>query len=108
MAGRALWASSADAGVLHVRFDELCQRPTSVGDLLELAERYSIVVLAAVPLLADVDEHARRRFADLIDVAWDRDTRLVILTDHPPDRVLDAAITDRARMASRLSLLQAV
>ena len=108
VAGRPLWASLADAGVLHVRFDELCQRPTSVGDLLELTERYTTVVLAAVPLLADVDEHARRRFADLIDVAWDRDTRLIVTTTHPLDHVLDAEITDRARTASRLSLLQPV
>lgn len=94
--------------MVHLRFDELCQRPTFVGDLLELAERWTTIVLAAVPLLADVDEHARRRFVDLIDVAWDRDTRLVILTGHPLERVLDAAITDRARMASRLSLLPPV
>ena len=105
VAGRALWAASADGGVLHVRFDELCQRPTSVGDLLELTERYPTIVVAGVPLLASVDEHARRRFADLIDVAWDHDTRLVILTAHPIEQVLDAAITDRARTASRLSLL---
>ena len=108
VAGRPLWASFADAGVVHVRFDELCQRPTSVGDLLELTERWTTIVLAAVPLLAGVDEHARRRFADLIDVAWDRDTRLVIQSAHPVEDVLDAQITDRARMVSRLSLLQAV
>ena len=108
IAGRPLWAASTRGDVLHVRFDALCQRPTSVGDLLELTERYTTVVLAAVPLLADVDEHARRRFADLIDVAWDRDTRLVIQSAHPPERVLDAQITDRARVVSRLSLLQPV
>ena len=108
IAGRPLWAALTQGDVLHVRFEELCQRPTSVGDLLELTERYPTIVLAAVPLLADVDEHARRRFADLIDVAWDRDTRLVIQSAHPLDRVLDAEVTDRARMVSRLSLLPPV
>lgn len=105
--GRPLWASSADGAVVHLRFDELCQRATSVGDLLELAEHFTTIVLAAVPPLADVNEHARRRFADLIDVAWDRDTRLIVSSTHPVERVLDAEITDRARMTSRLSLLRA-
>lgn len=93
--GRPLWTTSASDGVLQLRFDELCQRPTSVGDMLALTERYATLVLAAVPPLASVDEYARRRFADLVDVAWDRDTRLVVLTAHPLEQVLDAETTDR-------------
>ena len=105
---RPLWAVAADDEVVHLRFDELCQRPTSVGDLIEIAGRWSTVVLAAVPVLAGVDADARRRFADLVDVAWDRDVRLVVLSAYPVDRVLDAEITDRARTTSRLCLLRAV
>ena len=108
MGGRPLWAAAADDEAVHLRFDELCQRPTSVGDLIEIAGRWSTVVLAAVPALAAVNVDARRRFADLVDIAWDRDVRLVVLSAHRVDRVLDAEITDRARTTSRLCLLRAV
>ena len=52
---------------------------------------------------------ARRRFADLVDVLWDRDVRLVVLATGPPSVVLDApGVTDSERMVSRLRLLPTV
>ncbi len=104
--GRPLRALGADTGHVHLHFTDLCEGATSTGDLLELTERYPTVVLAGVPHLSTTTEGARRRFADLVDVAWDRDTRLVVLAAGPPDRVLDAPVTDAARMTSRLHLLR--
>ncbi|WP_168800398.1 AFG1/ZapE family ATPase [Cellulomonas telluris] len=80
--------------------------PTSTGDLLELADRYRTLVLAGVPALSSATEDARRRFADLVDVCWDRDVRLVVLAARGATETLDAGVTDHARTASRLSLLR--
>ncbi len=85
---------------------QLCDTHTSTGDLLELTDRYQTLVLAGVPALARTNEDARRRFADLVDVCWDRDIRLVLLTTLSPDSALDAALTDLDRMTSRLNLLR--
>jgi len=49
---------------------------------------------------------ARRRFANLVDVCWDRDIRLVVLATGSTDQILDEDVTDRDRMVSRLRLLR--
>jgi cell division protein ZapE len=103
--GRPLWAAAADGHRVHLHFTDLCAGATSTGDLLELTDRYRTLVLGGVPALSTVPADVRRRFADLVDVAWDRDTRLVVLADGPPAQVLDAAVTDRDRLVSRLHLL---
>lgn len=107
--GRPLWAAAVQDGCVEFDFGDLCGGLTSVGDLLELAERYATVVVSGVPPLAGVPLDARRRFADLVDVLWDRDVRLVVLADGPPSLVLaDSGVTDSERMRSRLELLPAV
>lgn len=64
--------------------------------------------MSGVPLLADASPDARRRFADMTDVFWDRDVRLVVLARDRPERVLDTNVRDRDRLASRLSPLRVV
>jgi len=103
---RALGLDARDGGAVHLHFDDLCDAPTSTGDALELAERYRTLVLAGVPALSTVGEQARRRFADLVDVCWDRDVRLVVRSATPPREALDAGVRDRERLVSRLSLLR--
>lgn len=104
--GHPLWAMSATGDVVHLHFTELCEAATSTEDLLELADGYRTLVLAGVPALSSTSEDARRRFANLVDVCWDRDIRLVLLTTLSEDAALDAAVTDHDRMTSRLSLLR--
>lgn len=57
--------------------------------------------VCTVPHLATATEAARRRFANLVDVARHRDDRLVVLAAGPPEHVLDANTTDHERTASR-------
>lgn len=104
--GRPLWALAEHDGCVQFHFDELCGATTSVGDLLELADRYRTLVLAHVPPLVTVTPDARRRFGNLVDVLWDRDVRLVVLAAGPPAQILDAQLSDADRMRSRLHLLQ--
>jgi len=93
-------------GCVQFDFVELCAGTTSVGDLLELADRYRTWVLDHVPPLTTVTPAARRRFGNLVDVAWDRDVRLIVLADGPRQQILEADLTDHERMSSRLQLLQ--
>jgi len=106
--GRPLAALAAGDDLVWLTFEALCAGRTSTGDALELADRYGTVVLAGVPRLATVPPDARRRFADLVDVLWDRDVRLVVLAAGSPGQVLDADVRDRERVVSRLSLLARV
>ncbi len=105
--GRPLRAlGRSDGGAVHLHFTDLCDAPTSTGDALELAERFRTLVLAGVPALSSVGPQARRRFADLVDVCWDRDVRLVVRSAVPSREALDADVRDRERLVSRLSLLR--
>lgn len=91
---------------MHLDFTGLCDGPTSVGDLLGLADRYRTLVRAYVPPLVHVTPEARRRFGNLVDVVCGHDVRLVVLASGPPAQVLDADLTDHERMRSRPQLLQ--
>ena len=51
-------------------------------------------------------DDARRRSADLVDVCWDHDTRLVVTSRHPADRPVRGAVTDVQRPLSRLAVLR--
>ena len=107
--GRPLWACSVQGGCVQFDFSELCEGLTSVSDFIEIAERYRTVVVSQVPQLASVSPDTQRRFANLVDVFWDRDIRLIVLAAGPPALVLDTpAITDHERMVSRLRLLPTI
>ncbi len=67
---------------------------------------YRTFVLEHVPPRSTVTPDARRRFGNLIDVAWDRDVRLIVLAAGPRPQILDADLTDQERTHSRLQLLQ--
>ena len=103
--GRPLPVLAVEGDRVEVTFAALCEGLTSVGDLLELTDRFRTVVLTGVPLLSAASPAARRRFANLVDVLCDRDVRLVVLADGPAEEVLDVAMTDAARMVSRVRLL---
>ncbi|MFB7800482.1 cell division protein ZapE [Isoptericola sp. NPDC056134] len=95
-------------GVVHLDFGELCEAPTSVGDVLDLVDRFGTLVVWRVPRLSATTPDGAQRFANLVDVAWDRDVRLVMLAESAPDDVLDAEVRDRDRIASRLAALPRV
>lgn len=72
--------------VLWCDFTELCKRPRSPADYIEIANRYNTVLISNVPLLDDVLNDATRRFIYLVDEFYDRSVKL-ILTSH--DRLID-------------------
>jgi len=108
LAGTTLPTLAVDGDAVHLHFAELCEGRTSMGDVLELTDRFRTLVLWAVPRLSTVTADAAERFAGLVDVCWDRDTRLCVLAVAPPDDVLDAQVRDRERVASRLAALPSV
>ncbi|MEZ0166436.1 cell division protein ZapE [Kineococcus sp. LSe6-4] len=106
--GRPLPVLAAAGGTVRVSFDALCGGLTAVGDVLELAGRFSTVELVAVPRLSAPTADARRRFAGLVDVLCDADVRLVVEAAGALEEVLDTDDLDHERMRSRLRLLDPV
>ncbi|MFC9297253.1 cell division protein ZapE [Streptomyces sp. NPDC057011] len=101
---RELPARAVRADLVWFDYDALCETATAVPDYLALAERFTTLVLEGVPPLPETSANGLQRFANLVDVASDRDLRLILIgsdpltTDQPLPRDLN-------RTASRLAML---
>jgi len=106
-AGHVMTACRVDDDTAAFRFADLCARPLGVAQYLWLAERFHAITLVAVPDLATVDRDPLARFANLIDVLYDRDIPLHVFATGGPGRLLKAAEPppDARRMVSRLSTI---
>lgn len=87
-------------------FSELCCAARSTGDYLQLTDKATTLTITDIPALASVNEFAAQRFANLVDVLYDRDVRtdfhaLVPLHEFAVAR----AGLDTDRLISRLSEL---
>lgn len=67
--------------VLWCEFKELCMKPRSPADFIEIANIYNTVLVSNVPDLNDVLSEGTRRFIYLVDEFYDRGVKL-ILTSH--------------------------
>ena len=103
-------------GVLWVDFAELCERPRSQVDYLEIASAYHTVLVSNVPCLGPQMQDAARRFTWLVDVFYDQRVKLVLTAAAPPEVLLGGAgegsgaermlRAEFARTASRLREMQ--
>ncbi|MFT3662175.1 MAG: cell division protein ZapE [Gordonia sp. (in: high G+C Gram-positive bacteria)] len=104
---RWFWAWDVEDEHLGVSFTEICGRPLSAADYLDLATRYGVWTVSDVPDLVRTDREAAQRFVHLIDVLYDRD--VVLRVESEVDRT-EFATSGRlpagtTRMRSRLSTL---
>lgn len=104
--GRDLRVAGTGEGAVWVGFRALCKRPTAASDFAELAGRFPTWVLVGVPPLRTCSPDALARFRAAVDVAHDRDVRLVLLTHEDAASTLAGPLAlDLARTLSRLALL---
>ena len=104
---RAVRALRSDGVLAWFDFTQLCESHTSSPDLLSLADRFPTWVISAVPRLALRSAEAQQRFVNLIDILHDRDIKLTLICDVPPDVLLTERllVPDGDRTSSRLRLL---
>lgn len=109
-AGHIIRARSVEDDTGVFTFSDLCAQPLGVAQYLWLAERLRAITLIAVPDLATVDRDSLVRFANLIDVLYDRDIPLHVFAVGEPRRLVEAPEPprDAKRIASRLSTLKIV
>lgn len=107
-AGHIVRARSVEHDAAVFTFNELCAQPLGVAQYLWLAERLRAITLISVPDLADVDRDPLARFANLIDVLYDREIPLHVCAAGEPRRLVDAVEPprDAKRIVSRLSSLK--
>ncbi|TDR85443.1 cell division protein ZapE [Enterovirga rhinocerotis] len=93
-------------GVARFRFEDLCSKPLAASDFLAIARAYHTIFVDDIPRLAFERRNEARRFIMLIDVLYERHSRLVASAATPPDALYEgragAETFEFARTASRL------
>ncbi|MGJ0506183.1 MAG: cell division protein ZapE [Methylocystis sp.] len=104
---RTLFIPQVAGRVARLSFAELCGRPHSASDYMALAQRFDVVMLDDVPILASEQRNEARRLITLIDVLYEAHTLLAVSAAAEPDYLYDAAEGAEARefqrAASRLT-----
>ncbi|MGI4840119.1 MAG: cell division protein ZapE [Janthinobacterium lividum] len=89
-------------------FSDLCEQPTAVMDYLELCRRFDHWTIDNLPLLDQCPIAVQQRFINLVDVLYDQDKYLTLISQWPLDQALDAKAIDLMRTRSRLGQLRTI
>ena len=76
--GREIPINARTADILFCDFRHLCMAPRSAADFIELAKRFSTVLVDSVPALDDQMRDPTRRFIYLVDEFYDRRVKLLV------------------------------
>lgn len=74
-------------GMAWVHFDELCRKPRSASDFIELGRIFQTVLVEAVPVMASDAEDAARRFINMVDEFYDRSVKVIVTAEAPPEQL---------------------
>ena len=104
--GRLLHVPQAANGVARFPFDDLCRLPLGAADFLELAQRFHTVFVDAIPVMAEGERNAAKRFITMIDAFYDAKVKLLASAAAAPDALYagetGAEAFEFARCVSRL------
>ena len=103
---RELRARMSHERTIRFDFDDICEQPTAVMDYLDLSGRFDTWIIDHLPLLDDCSIAVQQRFINLIDVLYDQDKRLMLISAWPLNESLAGQAIDLARTRSRLGQLQ--
>jgi len=108
--GRKVPVPLASGDAARFGFADLCEKPLAARDYLAIVERYSTVFIDRVPVLAEGRRNEAKRFILLIDTLYDRQVRLFVSAEAPPQDLYRGKQGTEAfefdRTASRLIEMQ--
>jgi cell division protein ZapE len=86
----------------------LCEQPRGSVDYIEIARAFNTVLVSGVRKLGEKDADAARRFITLVDEFYDRNVKLLMTTEAPPNELYDGRRLsfEFQRTASRLTEMQ--
>lgn len=76
--GRQFHYRKSCEDVIWFDFNELCDKPRSQNDYLEIASEYHAVLLSNVPQLSRNTDDQARRFVNLVDVCYDANVKMIM------------------------------
>ncbi len=108
--GRVLNSVARTTGAIWFDFKELCATGRSQSDYLDLAERFSTLILSDIPRMESEDiKDVSRRFTLLVDVLYDMRVKLVCSAQVPLDQLYGTSEGgESGRTVSRLQEMQSL
>lgn len=76
--GRQIKINARTQTMLYCEFRHLCMEPRSAGDFIEIANKFTTVLIDNVPALTDDLRDPTRRFIYLVDEFYDRRVKLLV------------------------------
>lgn len=64
-------------GVARMTFDDLCKKPLSAADYLELVKKFQTIIITDIPRMTMKHRAEARRFITLIDAMYESKTKLI-------------------------------
>jgi cell division protein ZapE len=106
--GRTIVAKRRAGSAVWFEFAALCDGPRSQLDYLELAERFSVLLLSSVPRMTAAMGDRARRFTWLVDILYDHRVKLLVAAAVRPEDLYREGPNsqDFPRTASRLIEMQ--
>jgi len=86
-------------------FAELCDRPLGAADYLEIARRFTTLIIENIPVMGEDQRNTAKRFVILVDALYEQKTKLVLSAAAPPEQLyqLGDGAFEFERTASRLA-----
>ncbi|KAI6047539.1 AFG1-like ATPase [Pisolithus marmoratus] len=81
--GRTIYIPLSTSRVAKFTFEELCARPLSAADYLEITRTFGTIFVTDVPKLDIGRKDVARRFITFIDACYESKTKLFILSEVP-------------------------
>lgn len=105
---RTITAKRRAGSAVWFDFATLCDGPRSQRDYLELAERFSVLLLSSVPQMTAAMGDRARRFTWLVDILYDHRVKLLLAAAVRPEELYREGPNSREfpRTASRLVEMQ--
>lgn len=106
--GRALDVPRAVHDISRFHFRDLCAAALGASDYLKIAETYATVFLDGIPRMGPANRNEAKRFVTLVDALYERQVRLIVSADGPPEALYDEGdgSFEFQRTVSRLQEMQ--
>ena len=95
------WANE----MIWFSFDELCSKPRSVNDYLDIAISFHTVFIHDIPLMGEEKDDAAKRFVHLVDALYDNQVKLIVSAEAPVEQLYHGRLVkfEFNRTVSRLN-----
>ena len=106
--GRKFHVPCAAHGCASFSFEDLCIDPLGPADYLAIAHNFRTVFVHVVPVFKIHQRNELKRFVLMVDTFYDVGTRLVALSEAPPEKICPKILQsiEFARTLSRLREMQ--